>query len=96
VIPAVIALWFRLTIIESPRYTADVSGDTAKAASELKRYLLKSHEIGLVSATAVTVDNVAYSHPRYEEAHHQERDQVRSVQPSILHTQKPSHYQGDS
>jgi hypothetical protein len=63
VIPAVIALWFRLTIIGSPRYTADVSGDTAKAASELKRYLLKSHEIGLVSATAVTVDNVAYSHP---------------------------------
>jgi PHS family inorganic phosphate transporter-like MFS transporter len=40
VIPAVIALWFRLTIIESPRYTADVGRDTRKAASELDRYLL--------------------------------------------------------
>lgn len=39
VIPAVIALWFRLTIIESPRYTADVSGDSRKAAAELQRYL---------------------------------------------------------
>src|ERR1700761_4661859 len=35
VIPAVLALWFRLTIIESPRYTADVGRDTQKAASEL-------------------------------------------------------------
>jgi MFS transporter, PHS family, inorganic phosphate transporter len=40
VIPAVVALWFRLTIIESPRYTADVRRDTRKAASELDRYLL--------------------------------------------------------
>ena len=40
VIPAVVALWFRLTIIESPRYTADVGRDTRKAASELDRYLL--------------------------------------------------------
>lgn len=61
VIPAVIAIWFRLTIIESPRYTADVGGDTAKAASELKRYLLGSQQIGLVSATSVaTRNNSAY------------------------------------
>jgi PHS family inorganic phosphate transporter-like MFS transporter len=40
VIPAVIALWFRLTIIESSRYTADVERDSNKAAAELKNYLL--------------------------------------------------------
>lgn len=40
VIPAVIALWFRLTIIESPRYTADVGQDSKKAAAELNQYLL--------------------------------------------------------
>jgi PHS family inorganic phosphate transporter-like MFS transporter len=39
VIPAVIALWFRLTIIESPRYTADVGGDIPKAYTELNQYL---------------------------------------------------------
>lgn len=39
VIPAVVALWFRLTIIESPRYTADVGGDSGRALSELNRYL---------------------------------------------------------
>jgi PHS family inorganic phosphate transporter-like MFS transporter len=39
VIPAFIALWFRLTIIESPRYTADVGKDSLKAASEVSRYL---------------------------------------------------------
>jgi MFS transporter, PHS family, inorganic phosphate transporter len=39
IIPAFIALWFRLTIIESPRYIADVGQDSLKAASELNRYL---------------------------------------------------------
>ncbi|CZR50448.1 related to high-affinity phosphate permease, phosphate-repressible [Phialocephala subalpina] len=63
VIPAVIALWFRLTIIESPRYTADVSGDTAKAASELKRYLLGSQQAGLVSAISVATRNSAFQRP---------------------------------
>ncbi|KUJ23969.1 MFS general substrate transporter [Mollisia scopiformis] len=64
VIPAVIALWFRLTIIESPRYTADVGGDTAKAASELKRYLLGSQQIGLVSSTSIDTHNrSAYRRP---------------------------------
>lgn len=63
VIPAVIALWFRLTIIESPRYTADVSGDTAKAASELKRYLLGSQQAGLVSSMSVATHNSAYQRP---------------------------------
>ncbi|RDW82504.1 MFS general substrate transporter-58 [Coleophoma cylindrospora] len=53
VIPAVIALWFRLTIIESPRYTADVGRDTLKAASELDRYLLSQEESIVASAISI-------------------------------------------
>jgi PHS family inorganic phosphate transporter-like MFS transporter len=55
VIPAVIALWFRLTIIESPRYTADVGGDSRKAASELNRYLLAQQEVTTSSSSFVEV-----------------------------------------
>ncbi|CZT47243.1 related to high-affinity phosphate permease, phosphate-repressible [Rhynchosporium secalis] len=55
VIPAVIALWFRLTIIESPRYTADVGQDSKKAASELHRYLLMQAEPAGVTSTSVNV-----------------------------------------
>lgn len=57
VIPAVIALWFRLTIIESPRYTADVGRDTRKAASELKRYMLFQAESGIVSNSIFPIPN---------------------------------------
>ncbi|KAL2065150.1 hypothetical protein VTL71DRAFT_4291 [Oculimacula yallundae] len=53
VIPAVIALWFRLTIIESPRYTADVGQDSKKAASELQRYLLMQTQPGGATSTSV-------------------------------------------
>ncbi|XMA19390.1 hypothetical protein WAI453_012181 [Rhynchosporium graminicola] len=55
VIPAVIALWFRLTIIESPRYTADVGQDSKKAASELHRYLLMQAEPAGVTSTSINV-----------------------------------------
>ncbi|KAH6690218.1 major facilitator superfamily domain-containing protein [Leptodontidium sp. MPI-SDFR-AT-0119] len=61
VIPAVIALWFRLTIIESPRYTADVGQDSKKAASELHRYLLMQAQPVVATSTSVNVipENVA-------------------------------------
>jgi PHS family inorganic phosphate transporter-like MFS transporter len=52
VIPAVIALWFRLTIIESPRYTADIGRDSRKAASELTRYLLLRPDARVISASS--------------------------------------------
>jgi len=51
IIPAVIALWFRLTIIESPRYTADVGRDSRKAASELDRYLMEQARSGASSSS---------------------------------------------
>jgi len=56
VIPAVIALWFRLTIIESPRYTADVGRDTRKAASELDQYLLLQAQTAGVSAFSMNTN----------------------------------------
>lgn len=55
VIPAVIALWFRLTIIESPRYTADVGQDSKKAASELHRYLFLQAQPMVATSTSVSV-----------------------------------------
>lgn len=60
VIPAVIALWFRLTIIESPRYIADVTRDSAKAASELKRYLMASPEMEFAFSTSLENQESAY------------------------------------
>jgi PHS family inorganic phosphate transporter-like MFS transporter len=59
VIPAVVALWFRLTIIESPRYTADVGRDTRKAASELDQYLLMQ----TAALSAMSVINKQDDHP---------------------------------
>jgi PHS family inorganic phosphate transporter-like MFS transporter len=59
VIPAVIALWFRLTIIESPRYTADVGGDSRKAASELNRYLPGERELASSSSSSsVSIEDI--------------------------------------
>lgn len=57
VIPAVIALWFRLTIIESPRYTADVARDSAKAASDVKQYLMPSPQMELAFSTSIENQN---------------------------------------
>ena len=59
-IPAVIAVWFRLTIIESPRYTADVGRDSRKALSELARYQPQEDEMGSLSSS---VDVVSERHP---------------------------------
>ncbi len=38
-VPGCIALYFRLTIPETPRYTFDVSRDVVKAGSDIKAYL---------------------------------------------------------
>jgi PHS family inorganic phosphate transporter-like MFS transporter len=55
VIPAFFALWFRLTIIESPRYTADVLRDSSKAAAELKKWALRQSHASTVSNTSSVV-----------------------------------------
>jgi PHS family inorganic phosphate transporter-like MFS transporter len=53
IILAFIALWLRLTIIESARYTADVGKDSLKAASEVNRYLLRDGKSGKSGAASV-------------------------------------------
>ncbi|KAK9770240.1 putative Major facilitator superfamily (MFS) profile domain-containing protein [Seiridium cardinale] len=43
-VPACIALYYRLTIPETPRYTFDVSRDVEKAADDVKAYMSGKHE----------------------------------------------------
>ncbi|KEF61086.1 MFS transporter, PHS family, inorganic phosphate transporter [Exophiala aquamarina CBS 119918] len=43
-VPGCIALYFRLTIPETPRYTFDVARDTEKAVSDVKAYKSGAHE----------------------------------------------------
>lgn len=57
-VPAIIALWFRLTIIESPRYTADVGRDSRKALSELARYQPQEDSIRTASSLDISSHEV--------------------------------------
>ncbi|KAI1325500.1 phosphate permease [Xylariaceae sp. FL0255] len=43
-VPAAIALYYRLTIPETPRYTFDVSRDVEQAAEDVKAYMSGKHE----------------------------------------------------
>ena len=43
-VPGCIALYYRLTIPETPRYTFDVSRDVVKAGSDIKAYLSSKRE----------------------------------------------------
>lgn len=43
-VPGCIALYYRLTIPETPRYTFDVSRDVVKAGSDIKAYLSSTAE----------------------------------------------------
>ena len=43
-VPGCIALYYRLTIPETPRYTFDVSRDVVKAGSDIKAYLSGTRE----------------------------------------------------
>ena len=43
-VPGCIALYYRLTIPETPRYTFDVSRDVVKAGSDIKAYLADTPE----------------------------------------------------
>jgi PHS family inorganic phosphate transporter-like MFS transporter len=46
IVPACIALYFRLTIPETPRYTFDVARDVEKANEDTKQYLSGKHGDG--------------------------------------------------
>lgn len=50
-VPACIALYYRLTIPETPRYTFDVARDTEKAKDDVEAYIAGKHE-GIVDTVA--------------------------------------------
>lgn len=77
VIPAVIALWFRLTIIESPRYTADVSGDSRRAAAELQRYL--PIEQASVASSSTSINFTTENDARFRQAFNHRSSEDESV-----------------
>jgi MFS transporter, PHS family, inorganic phosphate transporter len=39
IVPAIAAIYFRLTIPETPRYTVDVNGDTEKATRDVQKVM---------------------------------------------------------
>src|SRR5881392_3320163 len=43
-VPGCIALYYRLTIPETPRYTFDVARDVEKAGSDVNAYMTGQHE----------------------------------------------------
>lgn len=43
-VPACLALYYRLTIPETPRYTFDVARDLLKADEDVEAYILGKHE----------------------------------------------------
>lgn len=52
-VPAFIALWFRLTIIESPRYTAEVTNNSLQAAKDVSQFYQR---VSLDSASVNSVE----------------------------------------
>ena len=42
--PASLALYYRLTIPETPRYTFDVARDVEKAKEDVEAYMVGKHE----------------------------------------------------
>ncbi|KAH1877360.1 hypothetical protein KXV65_004088 [Aspergillus fumigatus] len=52
-VPAFIALWFRLTIIESPRYTAEVTKDSLQAVNDVSQFYQR---VSIDSASANSVE----------------------------------------
>lgn len=46
VVPAAIALYYRLTIPETPRYTFDVARDVEQANADAAKYLSGAHGVG--------------------------------------------------
>jgi len=58
-VPAVIALYYRLTIPETPRYTFDVARDVEKAAADVAAYQLGQHEGDVDAITRIQMQQTA-------------------------------------
>ncbi|PWY78506.1 MFS general substrate transporter [Aspergillus sclerotioniger CBS 115572] len=79
-VPAFIALWFRLTIIESPRYTVDVLQDSLQAVADVSQFY---HQENLSQSSSSSVGQE--SHERVESMYmpsHVEEGRIISPAPS--------------
>ena len=79
-VPAFIALWFRLTIIESPRYTVDVLQDSLQAVADVSQFYQQGSPL---QTSSLSVGQE--SHERAESMHrpsHVEEGRIISPVPS--------------
>lgn len=58
-VPACIALYYRLTIPETPRYTFDVARDVEKAGDDVEAYMAGKSEAGNVDEVARAQGRIA-------------------------------------
>ncbi|PYI18493.1 inorganic phosphate transporter [Aspergillus violaceofuscus CBS 115571] len=57
-VPAFVAIWFRMTIIESPRYTAVVMKNSLQAAADVSQFY-RSTELPATSASSLGDDSIS-------------------------------------
>ncbi|KAJ0415161.1 major facilitator superfamily domain-containing protein [Aspergillus carlsbadensis] len=58
-VPAFIALWFRLTIVESPRYTAEVTQNSLQAAADASYFFRSDDDVPEPPMRQVTEDGIS-------------------------------------
>ena len=67
VVPAAIALYYRLTIPETPRYTFDVARDVEQANADVAKYISGAHGVGKpdeISHAAARQESAALEVPK--------------------------------
>ncbi|RAL16226.1 inorganic phosphate transporter, partial [Aspergillus homomorphus CBS 101889] len=57
-VPAFVAIWFRMTIIESPRFTADVMNNSLQAAADVSQFY-RSTELPATSMSSLERDSIS-------------------------------------
>ncbi|PYH46518.1 MFS general substrate transporter [Aspergillus saccharolyticus JOP 1030-1] len=63
-----VAIWFRMTIIESPRYTADVMNNSLQAAADASQFC-RPTELPATSMSSLGTDSMSLTHTRTHEGH---------------------------
>ncbi|KAL3455767.1 major facilitator superfamily domain-containing protein [Aspergillus heterothallicus] len=56
-VPAFIALWFRLTIVESPRYTAEVTQNSLQAAADVSYFFRSGEDVAIPEMRQAAEEN---------------------------------------
>lgn len=65
-VPAFVAIWFRMTIIESPRYTADVMNNSLQAAADVSQFY-RSTDLSATSMSSLGRDSISLTQARTRE-----------------------------